>query len=562
MSDDSPIAAGLPGPARLSRMNRTLQRLGRAPRAAGDPWPAVTGTCRLRGEDTWEAGHLPQGAPADRPARPGSVIASLAWLLAVLLLLGAGLRVAWFTWAAGMPVTVTVDGYREELRTTRPDVAGVLADLGLSLRPQDRVSPALSTSVTGGSAIFVQRARRGLVSADGSLFEVYSQSRTVGELLAAARLQPDLHDELTLDGAPASAGSALPAPVTPAGPPRFARPRAWLASDPQPVRISLRRAVRIVVDDGSVPYAIFSTAPTVGEALLREQVTLYLGDQVRPSLGSSLQAGIRVTIERSKPVLVSADGHTVRTRTRGKSVGDTLAELGITVAGSDRVTPAMPESITDNVAIRIVRVQNLVQVERRSIPYELVVIPDDNLEIDHQQLTQAGADGEFRRRYRSTIEDGVEVTRTLIDAWVAAQPVTNVVSYGRKVVMRTLDTQEGQISYWRHIRMYATSYSKSTAGVSPSASYFGITRLGLPMRRGIVAVDPTVVILGSKVYVPGYGTGLAGDTGGGVRGKWVDLGYDDDNLVAWHQWVDVYLLGDPPPSGWIRWVLPNWPQLK
>jgi len=33
--------------------------------------------------------------------------------------------------------------------------------------------------------------------------------------------------------------------------------------------------------------------------------------------------------------------------------------------------------------------------------------------------------------------------------------------------------------------------------------------------------------------VPGYGTGLAGDTGGGVRGKWVDLGYDDENLVAW-----------------------------
>jgi uncharacterized protein YabE (DUF348 family) len=328
------------------------------------------------------------------------------------------------------------------------------------------------------------------------------------------------------------------------------------------VRISLRRAVRIVVDDGSVPYAIFSTAPTVGEALLREQVTLYLGDQVQPSLGSSVQAGMRVTIERSKPVLVSVDGHTVRTRTRGKSVGDTLAELGITVAGSDRVTPAMPESITDNVAIRVVRVQSLVQVERQPIPYELIVTPDDSLEIDHQQLTQAGADGEFRRRYRSMIEDGVEVTRTLIDAWVAAQPVTNVVSYGRKVVVRTLDTPEGQVRYWRHIRMYATSYSKSTAGVSPSASYFGITRLGLPMRRGIVAVDPTVVVLGSSIYVPGYGTGLAGDTGGGVRGKWVDLGYDDENLVAWHQWVDVYLLGDPPSAAWIRWVLPNWPQFK
>ncbi len=500
--------------------------------------------------------------PADRPAGPGSLLAGLTWLLAVWLLLAAGLGLAWFTWAAGVPVTVTVDGYREALRTTRPDVAGVLTDLGLSLRPEDQVSPAPSTRVIPGSEITVLRARRGLISADGSLFEVYDRSRTVGELLAAAGLRVGGHDELMLDGSPATLGSVLPAPVRPAAPPRFARPRAWVVPDPPPVRISLRRAVRIVVDDGSVPYWIFSTAPTLGEALLREQVTLYLGDQVRPGLGSPVQAGLHVSIERSKPVLVSADGHTVRTRTRGKTVGDTLAELGITVAGSDRVTPAMPEAITDNVTIRLVRVQNLVQVERQPIPYELVVVPDDELELDHQQLTQAGADGEFRRRYRVTIEDGIQVTRTLVDAWVAAEPVTNVVSYGRKVVMRTLDTPQGQLTYWRHIRMYATSYSKSTAGVSPSASYFGITRLGLPMRRGIVAVDPTVVALGSQIYVPGYGTGLAGDTGGGVRGKWVDLGYDDENLVIWHQWVDVYQLGPPPPAGRIRWVLPNWPQFK
>jgi 3D (Asp-Asp-Asp) domain-containing protein len=68
------------------------------------------------------------------------------------------------------------------------------------------------------------------------------------------------------------------------------------------------------------------------------------------------------------------------------------------------------------------------------------------------------------------------------------------------------------------------------------------------MRHGIVAVDPSVIRLGSQVYVPGYGVGLAGDTGGAIYGRRIDLGYDDSNLVLWYRWVDVYLLTPVPNS--------------
>ena len=59
-------------------------------------------------------------------------------------------------------------------------------------------------------------------------------------------------------------------------------------------------------------------------------------------------------------------------------------------------------------------------------------------------------------------------------------------------------------------------------------------------------MDPRVINLRTRVYVPGYGIGIAGDTGGGLRGHRIDLGYDDDNLVLWHTWVDVYLLTPVP----------------
>jgi len=76
------------------------------------------------------------------------------------------------------------------------------------------------------------------------------------------------------------------------------------------------------------------------------------------------------------------------------------------------------------------------------------------------------------------------------------------------------------------------------------------------MRHGIVAVDPRVINLRSEVYVPGYGVGLAGDTGGAIKGKRIDLGYDDDNLKLWYRWVDVYLLTPVPPASRIDYTLP------
>jgi hypothetical protein len=62
------------------------------------------------------------------------------------------------------------------------------------------------------------------------------------------------------------------------------------------------------------------------------------------------------------------------------------------------------------------------------------------------------------------------------------------------------------------------------------------------------------------MYVPGYGLATAGDTGGGVKGKLVDLGFSDDDYESWHWWMDIYLLTPVPPSNQIRYVLPDWPR--
>ena len=51
----------------------------------------------------------------------------------------------------------------------------------------------------------------------------------------------------------------------------------------------------------------------------------------------------------------------------------------------------------------------------------------------------------------------------------------------------------------------------------------GTTATGIPTTRGVVAVDPSVIPLGTRMTIPGYGSGVAADTGGAVRGATIDL---------------------------------------
>ena len=51
----------------------------------------------------------------------------------------------------------------------------------------------------------------------------------------------------------------------------------------------------------------------------------------------------------------------------------------------------------------------------------------------------------------------------------------------------------------------------------------GKTALGIPVRRGVVAVDPRLIPLGTKLHVPGYGRGIAADIGVAIKGRIIDL---------------------------------------
>ncbi|MEI7615128.1 MAG: 3D domain-containing protein, partial [Actinomycetota bacterium] len=54
----------------------------------------------------------------------------------------------------------------------------------------------------------------------------------------------------------------------------------------------------------------------------------------------------------------------------------------------------------------------------------------------------------------------------------------------------------------------------------------GRTATGVQARKGIVSVDPSVIPLGTKVYIEGYGEALAADIGSSIKGNRIDLCFD------------------------------------
>ena len=86
--------------------------------------------------------------------------------------------------------------------------------------------------------------------------------------------------------------------------------------------------------------------------------------------------------------------------------------------------------------------------------------------------------------------------------------------------------------------MRATAYTPFDPGCN------GITATGTKAGKGTVAVDPRVIPLGSKVYVPGYGVAVAADTGGAIKGNRLDVCYPTKNEA--YSWgvrnVTVYVL--------------------
>ena len=309
----------------------------------------------------------------------------------------------------------------------------------------------------------------------------------------------------------------------------------------------------VVINDNGHEIAIKTMKATVGEVLEQTGITVESDDYLSMPFDAKL-AKIkenRIEIKRAVPISINVDGKEYEVKTYKDTVKEVLSDNAISVDENDKfVESKLGDKIVPNMDISIIRVDEQTVTEKASIPFKTITKENDRLDIGTTNTVREGKEGVREKIYSVVYENGKQIAKQLIKDFVSSNPLDKIVEVGTVLNYKT--SRGDTLRFSKVLTMKATSYTASFAdtGKSPGDPGFGITATGVRVKRGIIAVDPRVIPLGTRVYieVPGaaadYGYAVAADTGGAIKGNKIDVYLDSSGAVsAWGiKNVKVYIL--------------------
>ncbi len=317
------------------------------------------------------------------------------------------------------------------------------------------------------------------------------------------------------------------------------------------VFLNLKKEVSINVDGKAT--LLKTMKNTVREVLEQSGTELGSDDYINLPLDAKLQKMKRneIYIKRAVPVYVTVDGGQKKIMAYEGTLGEVLAKNSIGLSDKDKLMGAeLDTEISKDLSVRIVRVREEMVTENVAVPYKVVTKNNDRIDKGKQLVVQNGKEGVREKLFKVIMEDGKQVVKELVKDSIAVAPVNKIIENG---TVLNFKTSRGEVvRYKKQITMKATAYtaSYSDTGKNPGDAGFGITYTGRKVKKGIVAVDPKVIPLGTRLYIEGvgqtadYGFAVAADIGGAVKGNIIDLYFESsEDVRKWgRKTVKVYVL--------------------
>lgn len=302
------------------------------------------------------------------------------------------------------------------------------------------------------------------------------------------------------------------------------------------VRVATREVV-ITAWDRQVEFS--TMARTVKDALSHAGIELGPGDSCVPGLDAPLKDGTQVTVLRATPVFVMSGGQVTTVLTSERKVGAVLAAGRVAPGPDDVVVPGADQDVPESGVIKVVKVTYGEVTLEEEVDYGTERREDESLEAGLIEVYRGGVPGIAKVTYTVRYEDGVEASRGEKSREEVEAPKAQIILVG---TLSEVYRGGQSIRFQRAIEVLSTAYCPCTKCCGPYAS--GTTRTGLPAKKGIIAVDPGLIPLGSRVYVDGYGFAIAADTGSAIRGDRIDVCFDthDEALIWGMRRLKVYIL--------------------
>jgi 3D (Asp-Asp-Asp) domain-containing protein len=272
---------------------------------------------------------------------------------------------------------------------------------------------------------------------------------------------------------------------------------------------------------------------TVGGLLESEGISPHQGMLVFPVPNTPVCDGMSISVSTFRTISLNDGGKISRFGTYAETVGDFLQEQGITLGPKDLLNYQMNVPLQDGQSLRITRRQTRIMTHVEKIPYRTVYKYSDDLFKGQTRVVSHGKTGSLRVRH---ISDYVNSHRVQYSEQkqVIAKAANRIVEIGTKRYQAVLSSRDGSLGpLMQAMTVVATAY---TGG--------GTTAAGWQAGPGIIAVDPSVIPLGTKVYIPGMGVACAEDTGGAISGNRIDIwmGNESDAMNFGVRTVTIYVL--------------------
>lgn len=280
------------------------------------------------------------------------------------------------------------------------------------------------------------------------------------------------------------------------------------------------KSVELVVGDKQTK--VWTTVNTVKDLLKVENIEVTEHDAILPGLDAKIKKDMTIVVDKAFQLTMNVGGEQKQVWSTSTTVAGFLEKQKITLNELDRVEPGLEEQITANSVVNVVRVEKVTDVVEESVAYAVVTKKDGNLDKGKQKVIKSGEEGKVSKHYEVILENGVEVSRNLIRTETIKESSDRVVAVGTREVQQV---SRGNDSVAKEFYVTSTAYTAYCNGCS------GYTSTGINLRANpntkVIAVDPSIIPLGTKVYVEGYGYAIAGDTGTNVKGFKIDVFFPD-----------------------------------
>lgn len=306
----------------------------------------------------------------------------------------------------------------------------------------------------------------------------------------------------------------------------------------------------IVIEHDGQEIQVSTLASTVEDVLRKHNIEIGEGDKIIPKLNEKVKDGTRIVIHRAFEIKLVDGLEEKYVLTAENNVKDLLDTLNIRLEEEDRIQPELEEVIREGQVIQITRIVREEITETQELPFQTVFKNNKSLDKGISQKVQEGKKGLRELKLEILYENGQEVAREVVEETIVETAVNEIIEKGTAALVAT--SRGDMTRYSRMITMTATAYDLSfkSTGKNPGDKYYGITASGTKVGPGVVAVDPSVIPLGTKLYIEStdgtahYGLASAEDKGGAIKGNKIDLFFQTPQEVKkfGRRKVNVYVL--------------------